>query len=166
MNERNKLTFCMAFLFFFVIVGFGSIVIEEKKISLVLPKAQKKITNYIKDKYSDEKKEFKVSKTKYDLKCNCYKSKVTNKINNNLYFYVTYKQKKIKDTYVNDYKKGIVLLSDIEKKLTNELQNLNKDQQGNKDKTLKVKINKTLDKFNPSIKNDILTTKNIKSLNI
>ncbi len=160
MHEKNKLTLGMGFLFFFVIVSFGLIIINEKKVSFLLPQIDKKINTYLKTNYENELEKLKINKTKYDLKCNCYKAKVFNKNNKKLFFEITYARKKIKDTYKVNYKQGKTLLGTIENTLTKELQ------QNKKDNTLKVIIPKTLDEFNPSIREEIINSNDFKNLNI
>ena len=124
MDEKTKLTYGMALLFIFFMVTFGSIVINEQMKIKRLPKAAKKITTYIKENYKDE--DITIGKTKYFIKCDCYKSKVTNKTNKDLYFTVTYKNKHTTDDFKENYKKGKSLLNKIEKDLTKEYQELNK----------------------------------------
>ena len=163
MDEKTKLTYGMALLFIFFMVTFGSIVINEQMKIKRLPKAAKKITTYIKENYKDE--DITIGKTKYFIKCDCYKSKVTNKTNKDLYFTVTYKNKHTTDDFKENYKKGKSLLNKIEKDLTKEYQELNATN-GKVNETLKIKIDETLDDFNPSVKKQIIESKDYKKLNI
>ena len=163
MDEKTKLTYSMALLFIFFMVTFTAIVINEKMKMKKLPKAKENITTYIKTNYKDE--DITIGKTKYFINCDCYKSKVTNKTNKDLYFTVTYKDKHTTDDFKENYQKGKSLLKKIEKDLTKEYQELNKTN-GKINETLKIRINKTLDDFNPSIKKQIIESKNYKKLNI
>ncbi len=163
MNEKDRLTYSMGFLFIFFLLSFAIIIMNEKINMKKLPDAKKKITTYVKSNYKNE--DIELGKTKYITKCSCFKTKITNKENKDLYFTVTYKNKKISSTYNKDYKKGRSLLNKIEKKLTKEFQNLNKKHNPSYE-TLKIKINKDLDDFNPSIKEDIINSNNYKQLNI
>lgn len=162
MNEKDKLSWGMGIVFLVAFVGFGYIVIREKINTSYLPKADNAIKNYIKENYSEENNSFEIGTTKYKVECGCYKNKVTNKDNENLYFTVTYKKKKITDTYDKEYKTGTTLIKSIEKNLTEEL----KKSIDNTDKTLKVTIQKKLNDFNPSIKEEIIKSKNPKKLSI
>ena len=163
MNEKDRLTYSMGFLFIFFLLSFAFIIMNEKINMKKLPDAKKKINTYIKSNYKNEN--IKIGKTEYITKCSCYKTKVTNKENKDLYFTVTYKNKKLSNTYNKDYKKGRSLLNKIEKDLTKEFQNLNK-KNNETFETLKIKINKDLDDFNPSIKEEIINSTNYKKLNI
>ncbi len=163
MDEKTKLTYSMALLFVFFIVTFGSIVINEQINMKKLPKAKKNITTYIKEKYKDE--DINIGKTKYYVNCSCYKTKVTNKINKDLYFTVTYKNKHTTDDFKEKYKKGKSLLNKIEKDLTKDFQESNKTK-GKINDTLKIRIDKNLDEFNPSVKKRIVESQNYKKLNI
>lgn len=166
MNEKDRLSLGMGIVFLIAFVGFGYIVIREKVNNSFLPKADKNIKNYINKKYSDEKDSLKIGTTHYEVECGCYKNKVTNKDNDNLYFTVVYKKKKVTDTYNKDYKTGTTLIKSIENKITNELRKVNKDSDGKTDKTLKATISKKLSEFNPSIQEEIIKAKNPKNLSI
>ena len=163
MDEKTKLTYSMGLLFIFFMISFGAIIINEQINMKKLPKAKEKITAYIKEKYKNE--DITMEKTKYFTNCSCYKAKVTNKINKDLYFTVTYKDKHTTDDFKENYKKGKSLLKKIEKDLTKEYQELNKSN-GKINETLKIKIDETLDNFNPSVKKQIIESKNYKKLNI
>ena len=163
MNEKDRLTYSMGFLFIFFLLSFAIIIMNEKINMKKLPDAKKKITTYVKSNYKSEF--IKIGKTEYITKCSCFKTKVTNKKNKDLYFTVTYKNKKLSNTYNEDYKKGRSLLNKIEKDLTKDFQNRNK-KYNELYETLKIKINKNLDDFNPSVKEEIINSTNYKNLNI
>ena len=53
--------------------------------------------------------------------------KITCKKNKDLYFYLTYKNGKITDTYKEDYLEGKSLLNNLNNKMTKEINNKTKD---------------------------------------
>ena len=121
MKKKKRLLFARSIFLFIILVAFGIIIFTEKAGSIFLPKAKEKITNYINDKYKDEIDNFKLGKITF--KNATYTMKITNKENKNHYFYVTYHNKKTKDTYKKDYIEGKTLLSYIKKKLKKEIEN-------------------------------------------
>ena len=140
MRQDKKLILGMALLFFITFVTLGTLVVTEKLAPFYTDKIEKKFINYINKNYKDEKDNFKIGKITY--KATVYKVKVTNKNNKDLYFTMTYQNKKIKSTYKKDYLEGKTLL--------------------NKTKTnLEKKIKKNL-----NIKEDIINNENTNIYNI
>ena len=97
MRQDKKLILGMALLFFITFVTLGTLVVTEKLAPFYTDKIEKKFINYINKNYKDEKENFKIGKITY--KATVYKVKVTNKNNKDLYFTMTYQNKKIKSTY-------------------------------------------------------------------
>lgn len=154
MHKQRRLLYGQALFAILIIVAFGLIIINEKKTILLMPKVQEKLDNYIEEKYS----ELDINKGKITMKNDKYMMKITSNDNKNLYFYVTYKNDKITDTYKKDYLEGNSLLNKIKKDLeTNILKDL-------KIKT-KVEIDTKLNDFTEQIQEKILK-EDIKKLKI
>ena len=153
--SKNSLIFGRAFFFLIVFVIFGVIIVNEKGKELFLPKATNKINDYFDEKYSNIKEETKTSKVKYDI--NGFKMKVTSKNNNNLFFYIIYSNKKIKDTYKKDYYEGASLFKHINNKLEKEINKLT-------DNKCKVKNISSLDNYTEQVKERIINEENLLSL--
>ena len=81
------------------------------------------------------------------------------KTNNNLYFYITYSNKKITDTYQKDYIEGKSLITHLNKKIQ---KNISKKT----NKNYKASINNTYDNFSKKVKKALLKEKDIESLKI
>ncbi len=154
MHKQRRLLYGQALFAILIIVAFGLIIINEKKTVLLMPKVQEKLDNYIEEKYSD----LDINKSKITMKNDKYMMKLTSNDNKNLYFYVTYKNDKITDTYKKDYLEGNSLLNKIKKDLENDiLKNL-------KLKT-KVEIDTKLNDFTEQIQEKIFK-EDIKKLKI
>lgn len=155
MNTQNKLTMQMAIFFLIVFVLFGTIVINEKKNELFLPKIENSINEYINENYSS----LELKKEEIKIEDDTFTMKVMNKTNNNLYFYITYSNKKITDTYQKDYVEGKSLITYLNKQIEKTI----------KSKTnynYKVSINNTYDKFSSKVQETLLKEENIESLKI
>ena len=155
MNEAKKLTIQMSIFFLIIFVTLGTIIIKEKSTILFLPKIENSLNTYIKENYNDI--EFEKSKVTY--KNNTYSIKLMNKENNNLYFYITYSNKKITDTYQDDYVEGKSLITHLNSKIENII--LNKI-----DKTYKVSINNTYNNFSDKVQEKLIKEENLESLKI
>lgn len=154
MHKQRRLLYGQALFAILIMVAFGLIIINEKKTVLLMPKVQEKLDNYIEEKYSD----LDINKSKITMKNDKYMMKLTSNDNKNLYFYVTYKNDKITDTYKKDYLEGNSLLNKIKKDLENDiLKNL-------KLKT-KVEIDTKLNDFTEQIQEKIFK-EDIKKLKI
>lgn len=147
----------MALFFLIIFVIFGSIVVSEKISPLKIPKIHKKIETYITEKYKSNLSNITIQDTEYkELK---YQTKVTYKENENLYFIVYYENKKITDTYEEDYIKG--------KSLINYQENIIKKNILKKTKhEYKITITNTLDNFTDNMKEELLLTKTPENLKI
>lgn len=153
MNEKNKLILQMGIFFIFVFATFTYIVLNEKKYIILSPKIEKKLNQYIDKNYSELKNELKISKMKFLKNKKIFQIKLTNNKNKDLYFTITYANKKIKDTYKNDYQQGQSLYKKVEKKYKENFQNS------------KLNFSKSLDKYPNTIYEKVLT-ENIKTLPI
>ena len=155
MKKQLKLTLSMALLFLITFVSFGTIIINEKKEELFMPHIKNKLENYLKDNYND------LSNLKTDISYNKDKFilKVISEENKNYYFNIYYKNKKITDSYQNDYIEGNTYLNYLEKKLEKEIK---------KDLDIKTSINiiTTLDSMTSKTKKNVLLEKDIKQLEI
>lgn len=157
MKEQKKLTLGMAIFTFIIFVSFGVIILNEKSAPYFAPKIEKKLLDYLKSEYKEEYDDFNIgttiySKTKYNLK-------VTAKKNKNLYFTIFYDNKKITDTYNEDYKQGKTLLTSITKKIEKELKNkYNQD--------FNIIMSKSLDEYSKQIQDNLILKNDLKSLKI
>lgn len=156
MRQDKKLILGMALLFFITFVALGTIVVTEKLAPYYTDKIKIKMNEYLKEKYPEEVDNFKLGKITY--KTQVYTAKVANKNNKNLYFTISYQNKKIKDTYRKDYLKGNTLLTTIEEELEKKIKN-------NLNIKSTIIFPLTLDKYTTKIKEDIINN-NINELNI
>lgn len=157
MKEQKKLTLGMAIFTFIIFVSFGVIILNEKSAPYFAPKIEKKILEYLKTEYKEEYNDFDVgttiySKTKYNLK-------VTSKKNKNLYFKIFYNNKKITDTYKEDYKQGKTLLNSITEKIEKQLKNKYNQE-------FNIIMSKSLDEYSKQIQDNIILKNDLKSLKI
>lgn len=157
MKEQKKLTLGMAIFTFIIFVSFGVIILNEKSAPYFAPKIEKKILEYLKTEYKEEYNDFDVgttiySKTKYNLK-------VTSKKNKNLYFKIFYNNKKITDTYKEDYKQGKTLLNSITEKIEKQLKNKYNQE-------FNIIMSKSLNEYSKQIQDNIILKNDLKSLKI
>lgn len=157
MKEQKKLTIGMAIFTFIIFICFGVIILNEKSAPYFAPKIEKKLTDYINEKYADELDNFNIGKTKYTK--TKYELKVKSKENKKLYFVVTYYNKKITDTYKTDYQEGKTLIKAITKTEEKDLKNKYKQD-------FKITSVKTLDQLSDQIKSHIIEKNEFKSLQI
>ena len=154
MHKQRRLLYGQALFAILIMVAFGLIIINEKKTVLLMPKVQEKLDNYIEEKYND----LDINKSKITMKNDKYMMKLTSNDNKNLYFYITYKNDKITDTYKKDYLEGNSLLNKIKKDLENDILN-------NLKLKTKVEIDTKLNNFTEQIQEKILK-EDIKKLKI
>ena len=156
MKQQQKLTMSMAIFFLIVLVSFGTIVLNEKKGELFLPKIEKKLETYFLDNYKDLKD---TTKTSIKYINNQYTMTIKSKQNEHYYFTINYKNKKIKDTYKENYIEGKNYLLYLENKLKKEIKNtLEKD--------VSIDILTTLDSMTTKMKDKVLKEDNVKNLEI
>ena len=155
MQKQKHLLFARNVFLFIIFVIFGVIIVTEKSAGILTPKIQEEMDAYIENNYSSitnsiNKKDAKYNKT-------IYKRKIVSKENKNHYFYIIYKNKKIKDTYKEDYLEGKNLLNHIKKTLEKEITNTT-------NLNTKVKINTTLNNYTKSVQERIIKEDNLKEL--
>lgn len=155
MKEQHKLTIQMAFFFLIIFVIFGTIILKEKQDILFLPKIETKLNEYLTTNYSS----LNLKTSKIKSKNNKFTMKVMNPTNNNLYFYITYHNKKITDTYEKDYQEGNTLINYLNKEIEKIIKEKTND-------NYKVKINNTYDNFSSKIKETLLKEEKLESLKI
>ena len=156
MKQDKKLMLGMTLLFFITFVSFGTLVVTEKLAPFYTDKIKDKITAYIKENYKEEQKNLTIGKVTYKLQK--YQAKVYNKNNKNLYFNVTYQNKKITDTYQKDYLEGKTLLTTTEKILEQKIK-----KELNKKVTITFPL--TLDKYTTQIK-ETLINNDLENINL
>ena len=111
MKEQKKLEMQMFLLFIIVFIFFGTITLTIKLGGFMTPKIDKKLNNYVEKNYKEIKNDITIENTKYIEKDSTYRKKIINKKNKDLYFYVNYKNKKIKSTYKKDYQEASTLFN-------------------------------------------------------
>ena len=121
MKKQKKLLIQRGIFLFIIFVSLGVIVVTEKASSFMIPRIQKKINTYINNNYNDLKETITTNDLKYNN--SKYTLKITDKNNKYHYFYIYYQNKKIKDTYKNDYLEGKPLLNHIKEILEQEILN-------------------------------------------
>lgn len=156
MKQDKKLILGMALLFFVTFVSLGTIVVTEKLAPYYTDKIKIKMEEYLNEHYQQEIENIKLEKITYQAQI--YTAKVTNKKNKNLYFTISYQNKKITDTYKKDYLEGKTLLSKIETQLEKKIKDSLK-------LNATITFPLTLNKYTNNIKNNIINNK-IDELNI
>ena len=153
MKKQKKLLFARNIFFFFIIMIFTIIIMSEKKDTILIPKATKKIASYIEDKYNND--DFKLGDVSY--KNNKYTMKVSSKENNKRYFFIYYTKTGITDSYQNDYIKGESLLSNLKKDLEKSIKSIVNTK-------VTVEIPTTLDQYTDAVRERILNEDNLLEL--
>lgn len=154
--NKNRLTYGMAFFFLSSFVLLGLIIVNEKKVDIMIPIVEEKMESFIEENYSAIKEEVNYHSLKYNEKKKRFEQKIESKKNSHLYFYLYYKRKKITSTYERDYQKGKTLLDHLEKILTNEI----------KEENTTIKIKTPLDQFTPEVKERLLKEEKIKEIKV
>ena len=150
-KTESKLITEMTIFFFIIVLCFGLLIIKEKSGAYKSEKINKKLNNYIEEKYKDIKDEFKISKTTYKNKT--YYKKITNKYNKDLAFTISYKNNKITSNYKTEYLEGKSLFTTLEKNMNNKLNDINNNDYY---KSLKINYNLKLNNCTDSIKNKLI----------
>lgn len=156
MKQQQKLTFSMALFFLIVFVFFGTIILNEKKEQLFMPKIENKLNKYFEENYKELKN---TTTTSISLKDKEYIMTIKSNQNEKLYFTINYKDKNITDTYQEDYIKGTRFLKYLEKEISNEIKNIT-------NKEYKITILTSLDSMTTKVKEKVITEQNISSLKI
>ena len=157
MKEQKKLTIGMGIFSFIIFVSFGVIILNEKTAPLYSTRIDTKFSEYINKNYKDIANNIISEKTKY--KNTEYKTKIISKENENLYFYIKLSNKKITDTYKEDYLEGKTLLN----KISNDLE---KKLNGKYNKDFKIKFLTTLNELNDKKKEILIKEIDAASLSI
>lgn len=155
MKQQQKLTLLMALFFLITFVSFGTIVLNEKKEEIFLPRIENKLMTYLKENYTS----FANNKTTIQYKNDEYVMTVESKENKNLYFTIKYKNKEIIDTYKENYIEGKSYLAYLEKQIEKEIESITH-------KNYKITILTTLDSMTSKIKERVITENKILSLKI
>ena len=155
MNKQTKLVLERSIFFTFVFICFGLIVINEKQDLFITKRVEKKLNNYIEKKYN----QLNLEKSPIKYKNTTFSIKLSSKENNNYFFYVKYSNKKITDTYKDDYLKGKKFLKYIEKKLNKEITKSTSTQ-------CKISIHTSFDKMRDVIKERIIREEDLTHLKI
>ncbi len=150
MNEKTKLTLSMGIFYLIVILFFGLIIIYEKKAVYITPKIKEKMLTYLEEKCSLEERQF-FKYQKIISNKNTYSMKVYHKNNKHLYFTVTYKKKKITDTYKKDYLEGKTLNTYMQKIMNKDLKEKLKNHQ-----KINITYNTKLNHCTEEVKKELL----------
>lgn len=118
MSSKNSLIIGRAIFLMFIIISLGLIIMNEKGGELFKNKISDKVQEYLQSNYSS----LNVIQDTMTYQNNTFTQKITSKSNKNLYFYISYKNKEIKDTYKKDYQEGTTLLTYLNKKLEEEIE--------------------------------------------
>lgn len=154
--NKNGLTYGMALLFLLSFVLLGLIVVNEKKVDIMMPKIEDKLYSYIDENYKDIQNEINIGKVKYENEKKRFSLKITNTKSKHLYFHLYYKNKKITSTFESDYKEGRTLLNYLEKRIEKKI-NL---------ENLSISITTPLNKFSEDVENRLLKEEDLISLKI
>ena len=155
MKKQKELLFFRGIFIFIISVSLGVIVVTEKAGGLLIPKVQEKMISYLRDNYSNNFQNFIWNSPTYES--TKYAMKVTDKENENHYFYVYYQKKETTDTYQEDYIEGKTLLENIQK-------NLEKEIQQKTNTACQVMIPQTLDQYTSNVQERILKEDNLLEL--
>ena len=147
MNEYKKLNIARSIFAFIIFVIFGVIIFTEKGGDIFIPKIQEKLNLYLATNYKNI-----IDKTIQEdiiYKDRTFTMKVIDKLNKEHYFYITYNNGKITDTYKTDYEEGKNLLNKITKNLEQEIYKKTKI-------NAKVNILDSLDEYTSKVQELIL----------
>jgi hypothetical protein len=155
MDKYKKLNIARSIFAFIIFVAFGIIICTEKGGDLLIPKVKEKLNEYITTNYHSIINDINQEEITYKDKT--FTMKIYDKTNINHYFYITYNNGKITDTYKEDYIQGKSLLNEIQKNLEKEIYNKTKIES-------KVNILSTLDKYTSRVQESILKGNNLERL--
>lgn len=157
MDKYKRLNIARGIFTFIIFVIFGIIICTEKGGDFLIPKVNEKLNNYLTTNYKNIINDTIQEETTY--KDRKFTMKITDKINENHYFYITYDNGKITDTYKEDYIQGKTLLKKITKDLEKEIYEKTKI-------NAKVNILSSLDEYTTKVQDIILKEKNLLNLKI
>lgn len=155
MNKQKRLIIERSIFVFIIFVILGVIVFTEKAGSLLIPRVKGKIDNYVEENYKEIKDSLVFKDITY--KNYTYTMKVESKENKNHFFYIKYSNRKINDTYKDDYIKGKNLLKHINKSLQKDIEDITK-------MPCTIEINSTLDKYTSMVQERIIKEDNLLEL--
>lgn len=155
MEKQRRLLFARNVFLFVIFVCFGVIIVTEKASGLLIPKVEKKMEDYIKTNFSELQNNINLHDVIYDK--TVYRMKITSKDNKNHFFYIYYSEKKLSDTYKEDYVEGKQLFKSITKDLEDEIRN--KINTG-----VEVEVIATLDQFTSRVQDRIIKEENLLEL--
>ena len=155
MDKYKKLNIARGVFAFIIFVAFGIIVCTEKGGDLLIPKVKEKLNEYITTNYTSIVNDTIQDEITYKDKT--FTMKIYDKTNKNHYFYITYDNGKITDTYQEDYIKGKSLLNELKNTLEKEIYNKTKIE-------AKVNILSSLDEYTSRVQNLILKEDNLEGL--
>ena len=118
MNSKNSLILGRGIFLILIIVVFGLIIVNEKKEDILKGRAEEKINDHLKENYST----LSANIGKMSYQNNTFTKKISSPKNKNLYFYISYKDKKVTDTYQKDYIEGESLLTYLKEQAEKEIQ--------------------------------------------
>ena len=104
MEKQKRLLFARNVFLFVICVCFGVIIVTEKASSLLIPRVEKKMQEYLNTNFSELQNNIDMHDVIYDK--TVYKMKITSRENDNHFFYIYYSEKKLSDTYKEDYVEG------------------------------------------------------------
>lgn len=152
MEKYKRLNFARSIFTFIIFVIFGIIICTEKGGHLLIPKIQEKINEYLTTNYKNILD--KTIQNEITYKNRKFTMKITDTSNENHYFYITYSNGKITDTYKNDYQKGESILKEIANNLEKEINNKTNF-------NAKVNILASLDNYTTKVQELILSGENL-----
>jgi len=155
MNKQSKLILERAIFTLIVFVSFGVIIVNEKINDILIPKVQEKMDTYLNENYKNIKNDIIKQDIKYKNKT--YSMKVISKKNSNHYFYIKYSNKKITDTYNNDYLKGNCLFKHLKLSMEKEIKTKTST-------TCNIKINNPLNQYTSKVQEKIISEDNLLNL--
>ena len=119
MEKQKRLLFARNVFLFVICVCFGVIIVTEKASGLLIPKVEKKMQEYLNTNFSELQNNIDMHDVIYDK--TVYKMKITSRENDNHFFYIYYSEKKLSDTYKEDYVEGKQLFKKVTKDLEDEI---------------------------------------------
>lgn len=155
MQKQRRLLFARNVFLFIIFVCFGVIIVTEKASGLLIPRVKTKMEDYLSSNYAEIQDTLKIDTVTYDK--TIYKMKVTNDKNKDHFFYICYSEKKMTDTYKEDYLEGKQLFKKITK-------NLEKSIRSKTNQSVTVEVISTLDNFTEIVKDRIIKEDNLLEL--
>ncbi len=153
MNSKNSLIIGRGIFLIIVVVSLGLIIMNEKGGALFQQKASQKIEEYIEENF----KELPIEKGETVFKDNGFITTIKSKKNSHHTFQIQYKNRKITDTFQEDFKEGKTLFQHINKSLEKEIKKRTKID-------VKIKEINTLDKYSEKVQERIIKEENLLEL--